>query len=735
MSSSSDDHDGNAAPKIFSGVAIVLVAVLGALAAGLIVFVMMVVSVVSSPDEDCAPSGSREGQIERNDSGDSSGGAPGPIVPSDLPETKRKVFPLAEGTYQSTSPPGDRINPVTGAAEYHEGADLAAPLGTPMYAAMDGVVVEAGPATGFGFWVVIDHNEDGKAVSTVYGHIQTQDDLRVKVGDEVTAGQEIALVGSGGYSTGPHLHFEYVPGGRQQGNRGVDTTPFFDSADRITSSGDADSGGEGDRVSLVSDTSSQDIEGKDVLVVGDSIAEGSTAALENVLPGIEVDAEVGRPFSEGADILRSRGKDLPKVVVIELGTNNGVTAEEYASLVDDVRKAKNDVRVVAVTTWAERDWTETTNAAINDAPGVTVADWHKKVEDDPALLGADRLHPSSEGQDAFAEIIKGAVGAGQAQGPDAGTTAKNCGFGATGGGDLNAAAVPKEFVRWFEIGSKVCPEFSAPLDAAQVKQEGNFQQHEHNSAGAAGYTQFIDGTWEQYGYPVDDEGKPTGPAGSGDRNNVGDAVMAQANYMCDIFDRQRPQIESGKLKGDPIDLALAGYNAGEGAVEQYGGVPPYAETTNYVQVIREGMKEFTKSGSEGAFQPDANGDLGPQIVSAASQWKGEEYVWGGGDKTGPTNGGMDCSGLTVAAVFAASDGEIELPRTASDQQASDLTKPIPLDEVQKGDLLFEGGGDSGGAHHVAIAISNDRLIEAATFGVPLGEGDIRPGMTAQRIVA
>ena len=84
----------------------------------------------------------------------------------------------------------------------HQGIDVANEIGTPIYALTDGVVEEAGPATGFGLWIVVRH-PDG--TQSVYGHVNR---IFVDVGERVSAGQEIAEVGNRGYSTGPHLHFE-----------------------------------------------------------------------------------------------------------------------------------------------------------------------------------------------------------------------------------------------------------------------------------------------------------------------------------------------------------------------------------------------------------------------------------------------------------------------------------------------------------------------------------------------
>jgi hypothetical protein len=89
----------------------------------------------------------------------------------------------------------------------HAGIDLAAPIGTPEYAAMDGVVLEAGPASGFGLAVYIQH-ENGDV--TVYGHMEQ---ILVQAGQVVKAGDTIALLGNRGQSTGPHLHFEVHVGG------------------------------------------------------------------------------------------------------------------------------------------------------------------------------------------------------------------------------------------------------------------------------------------------------------------------------------------------------------------------------------------------------------------------------------------------------------------------------------------------------------------------------------------
>lgn len=91
--------------------------------------------------------------------------------------------------------------------EFHPGDDLAAGYGTPIYAIGAGTVVAAGPASGFGNWVVINH---GNGFTSIYGHMKV---LAVSAGQYVSVGQKIAYVGTEGHSTGPHLHLEVRIGG------------------------------------------------------------------------------------------------------------------------------------------------------------------------------------------------------------------------------------------------------------------------------------------------------------------------------------------------------------------------------------------------------------------------------------------------------------------------------------------------------------------------------------------
>jgi len=113
------------------------------------------------------------------------------------------------------------IEPVSAACpggHFHSGIDLAAPLDTPVHAATGGVVAMHRERGGYGLYIVVMHDP---RLSTLYAHL---DWPLVQPGDVVTAGQAIALMGSTGNSTGPHLHFEVRIAGIP-----VDPLPLLDT--------------------------------------------------------------------------------------------------------------------------------------------------------------------------------------------------------------------------------------------------------------------------------------------------------------------------------------------------------------------------------------------------------------------------------------------------------------------------------------------------------------------------
>ncbi len=105
---------------------------------------------------------------------------------------------------------GVKSDPFTGKMRPHHGLDLAAPMGTPVYAPASGKIILREHQTHFGNTIVLDH---GYRVETVYGHMSK---FAAKLGQSVRRGELIGYVGNTGYSTGPHLHYEVHTNGRPQ---------------------------------------------------------------------------------------------------------------------------------------------------------------------------------------------------------------------------------------------------------------------------------------------------------------------------------------------------------------------------------------------------------------------------------------------------------------------------------------------------------------------------------------
>lgn len=114
--------------------------------------------------------------------------------------------PIKEGWISSFY--GYRIDPFNGKKTFHEGVDLAGKSGSSVIAVADGMVSWVGKRGGYGGLVEVDH---GNGYVTRYAHNKT---IKVKVGDRISKGEELALMGSTGRSTGPHVHFEVLRDGK-----------------------------------------------------------------------------------------------------------------------------------------------------------------------------------------------------------------------------------------------------------------------------------------------------------------------------------------------------------------------------------------------------------------------------------------------------------------------------------------------------------------------------------------
>jgi soluble lytic murein transglycosylase-like protein len=155
------------------------------------------------------------------------------------------------------------------------------------------------------------------------------------------------------------------------------------------------------------------------------------------------------------------------------------------------------------------------------------------------------------------------------------------------GGDLApGAAVPASLRPAIVAAGHRCTDVTASTLAAQLWQESRFDPNSRSAAGALGIAQFLPATWARYGVDGDHDGRadPFDPL---------DGIASQANYMCQLAADMRGARAAGRVHGSLIPLTLAAYNAGPGAVVRAGGVPSFAETTNYVAVITAKARTFT----------------------------------------------------------------------------------------------------------------------------------------------
>ena len=295
---------------------------------------------------------------------------------------------------------------------------------------------------------------------------------------------------------------------------------------------------------------------------------------------------------------------------------------------------------------------------------------------------------------------------------------------------LGAVGAITAFVPWLQKAGNICGGVKATTIAALYAAENGFRHGPTapvSSTGAQGPGQFMPGTWATYGKDYDGNGVI-------DVNSIGDSVMASGTLLCDIYGQVDGWKREGKVSGDTLDLTLAGYNAGAGAVLRSGGMPSgtfdyETQTKPYVSRIRATETQFAA-----ILTPFAGLDLtgiGGRSVQLAMDYLGLPYVWGGGNINGPSGGGFDCSGLTSYALYKASGGKVTLPRTSETQW--NVGTEIPMEMAQPGDLLFGNFGPAGPGH-VAIYMGNGQMVHAPTTGDVVRVAPVFDGMRARHIV-
>jgi soluble lytic murein transglycosylase-like protein len=147
-------------------------------------------------------------------------------------------------------------------------------------------------------------------------------------------------------------------------------------------------------------------------------------------------------------------------------------------------------------------------------------------------------------------------------------------------------AVPTEYRGVVIAAARACDGVSAPVLAAQIDAESGWNPRAVSSQGARGIAQFMPETWASHGK---DAPRPFSGDGKADVWNPYDAIYSAARYNCKL----RRMLE--RVPGQPIRNVLAAYNAGPYAVLDYAGVPPFAETQEYVSRILRAAEDFAVS--------------------------------------------------------------------------------------------------------------------------------------------
>lgn len=210
--------------------------------------------------------------------------------------------------------------------------------------------------------------------------------------------------------------------------------------------------------------------------------------------------------------------------------------------------------------------------------------------------------------------------------------------------------------------------------------------------------------------------------------SVGTAALMDPIYQINWFYDQAAEFGTGVEHMSPAALAQA---IEQSAPNAYAA---QLDLARHLHAMFADIDPATMPGS-GAGQPpsgcgpDGSGApfraessaFGQAVIEHAHRWMGTPYVWGGGDTTGPTQGGFDCSGLTMYAIYHASEGRIRLPHYTQAQQDHPSAQPVPLADRAPGDLIFFTAAGDMDSHHVGIYYGhdqqgNDLLLHAPQSG-------------------
>lgn len=673
---------------------------------------------------------------------DSTGGAAANVSAEGFAEPITDAKDHISSPYKSADRPG------------HKGIDIAVPNDSPIYAVYDGTVEDAGPATGFGQWIVIEHNIDGKRWSSVYGHMY-EPGVLVKTGDKVTAGQHIANVGSNGESSGPHLHWEMWDGGRLTGGSETDPTPFLDKVGE--GGGNSDGGAENQQASSSGPANR-------LVVIGDSTTVQIEDRLQSELDSqtdydtVTIDAVGGTSLYEGGEngvnrIRTQKDAGGKSDWFIGMGVNDAAnisagSAHSASQRIDDVMELLGDQGTV----W----WPEVRSGPDPDTPAPDLPGAAKQFNE--ALHSAegrynnlkivawnpgddvytDDIHYNSAGMDERVEMIT-TVTSGGSYTPSAGG----------GSGELEA---PGEYDGAGDVHTQYINEgesvpLGIPDDAGSLSE---IQLDHARRMIAAGKDRGVDeevikamlmaGLQESGLRMLASRAVPESLSFPNDGVTPGDATSVgffqiqtpmnmpvadamdpnkQISWWLDTFESMSsPDKDAWEIAADverPREDLRGEYRKWESMADEL------LRTQGNIAPSSSDCGGSSGSSSDGTAPADLEA-FADKAVEATREQMGQDYVWGGGDWDGPTGGGFDCSGLTMYAYAQASNGSIKLNHHTTNQLNDSNLEDVPLNKIAKGDLVFFG--DAADPHHVGLAISNTQMIHAPDFGDVVKESTI-----------
>lgn len=264
--------------------------------------------------------------------------------------------------------------------------------------------------------------------------------------------------------------------------------------------------------------------------------------------------------------------------------------------------------------------------------------------------------------------------------------------------------VPEAFAGTIQLAAASCPGLPAAVLAAQLEAESGFDPNAVSSVGALGIAQFMPGTWATWGRDANGDGiaSPFDPL---------DAIAAQGALMCHLLSTAT---KTGW--GDPIDLALAGYNAGWGAVTRYRGVPPFPETTAYIARIRSTAPEFEALPADGS---SVGGDVDAMLPAGYRNGRtaGAAVAWAL-SQVGSWRDAGYC--LRFVARYAYQrpwdGGSIPEAHVAWDNAPASLHHPGSYD-APRGAVVLWDASIGGGAGHIAISLGDGRMVTTTSGAV------------------